>query len=48
VLYRHLPSNLRGQINPVSLEYAALMHDVGKLGVPESILNKPGKLDGDE
>ena len=45
VLYRRLPSNLRSQINPVSLEYAALMHDVGKLGVPEAILNKPGKLD---
>ncbi len=47
-LYRHLPSSLRSQINPVSLEYAALMHDVGKLGVPEAILNKPGKLDIDE
>ncbi|MBE5775301.1 MAG: HD domain-containing protein [Clostridiales bacterium] len=47
-LYRHLPSHLRSQINPVSLEYAALMHDVGKLGVPEAILNKPGKLDEDE
>ena len=26
----------------------ALMHDVGKLGVPESILNKPAQLDPDE
>lgn len=48
LFYRHLPSHLRSQINPVSLEYAALMHDVGKLGVPESILNKPGKLDEEE
>lgn len=24
------------------------MHDVGKLGVPEAILNKSGKLDADE
>lgn len=48
LLYRHLPAHLRGQINPVSLEYAALMHDVGKMGVPEAILNKPGKLDADE
>ncbi len=47
-LYRHLPKQLKSKINPTSLEYASLMHDVGKLGVPESILNKPGKLDEEE
>ncbi len=26
------------------LEYAALLHDVGKIGISEQILNKPGKL----
>ncbi len=26
----------------------ALMHDVGKIGIPEDVLNKPGKLDPDE
>lgn len=30
------------------LEYAAPMHDTGKIGIPDSILKKPGKLDADE
>jgi HD-GYP domain-containing protein (c-di-GMP phosphodiesterase class II) len=31
-----------------TLELAAKLHDVGKLGVPRSILAKPGPLDDDE
>ncbi len=27
---------------------AAPMHDIGKIGIPDRILQKPGKLDGDE
>lgn len=30
------------------LRYAALLHDVGKVGIPEAILLKPGKLTDDE
>ena len=30
------------------LRWAALVHDIGKLEVPASVLNKPGKLDGRE
>ncbi len=30
------------------LEYAALLHDVGKIGISEYILNKPGRLDNVE
>lgn len=30
------------------LKRGALLHDIGKLGVSNSVLDKPGKLDGDE
>jgi HD-GYP domain-containing protein (c-di-GMP phosphodiesterase class II) len=30
------------------LEWAGVLHDVGKIGIPETILNKPGKLTDDE
>ncbi len=30
------------------MRVAAPMHDIGKIGIPQSILQKPGKLDSDE
>lgn len=30
------------------IELAAPLHDIGKVGIPDSVLLKPGKLDGDE
>jgi putative two-component system response regulator len=31
-----------------ALAYGALLHDVGKIGIPEAILHKPGPLDAQE
>jgi diguanylate cyclase (GGDEF)-like protein/putative nucleotidyltransferase with HDIG domain len=41
-LARHVGIEAHGQIQ--AIEAAALLHDMGKLAVPEYILNKPGKL----
>ena len=30
------------------VRYAAVLHDIGKVGIPDAILNKPGSLDDDE
>ena len=48
VFYKHLPRYLKRDYNLVSLEYAALLHDIGKLGMSEEILNKEGQLNEDE
>lgn len=36
------------EIMAKNIEYAALLHDVGKIGIEESILGKPGKLTDEE
>jgi putative nucleotidyltransferase with HDIG domain len=37
-----------GYFDQDTLAVAARLHDIGKLGIPTDILNKPGKLDKDE
>ena len=48
LFYKHLPREYKKNIKEIDLEYAALLHDIGKLGVPEAILNKPDTLDDAE
>lgn len=48
LIYKHLPQENKTGINETSLSFASLMHDVGKLGIPEEVLNKPGKLNEEE
>ncbi len=31
-----------------TIEYGALLHDIGKIGIPETILNKKGRLENEE
>ena len=48
-LARHVGELL--ELEPASLlelEFAARLHDVGKIQVPDAVLNKPGPLDPDE
>jgi putative nucleotidyltransferase with HDIG domain len=44
-LAEHLKLSPEHQRN---LEFAALLHDVGKIAIPKEIINKPGKLDPQE
>ena len=48
LLYEFLPPDDRILINPYNLKCASLLLDIGKLGIPRSIINKSGKLGKDE
>ena len=47
-IYSSLPPELKSQVNLVDLQQAAMLHDYGKVLIPDNILNKNGVLQDKE
>lgn len=47
-IYSSLPAELKKEVSLPNLQEAAMLHDYGKVLIPNSILNKTGKLDAKE
>ena len=43
-IYNYLPVELKSEANPAYIQKGALLHDIGKVLIPEKILNKQGRL----
>ena len=41
-IYSALPQNLKSEVNLMDLQQAAMLHDFGKVLIPDKILNKNG------
>jgi HD-GYP domain-containing protein (c-di-GMP phosphodiesterase class II) len=48
LIYNYLPTEMKKKINFSILMDAAILHDIGKIGISENILNKPGALNPEE
>jgi HD-GYP domain-containing protein (c-di-GMP phosphodiesterase class II) len=48
LIYEYLPADMKSGVNLSSLTTAAILHDIGKIGIHDSILNKPDKLTEEE
>ena len=47
-IYSNLPPELKEGVNPKQLQDAAMLHDYGKILIPDRILNKKGELNDEE
>ena len=48
LFYAYLPEALKSQVDRNTLRDAAILHDIGKIGISDTILNKPGPLTEEE
>jgi len=48
LIYNYLPEHIKNKINKARLMDAAILHDIGKIGIPDNVLNKPGNLTPEE
>ena len=47
-MYSALPEDLKKEVSMSDLQQAAMFHDIGKVLIPDKILNKQGKLTDEE
>ena len=47
-IYSNLPPELKTEVNLKQLQEAAMLHDYGKILIPDKILNKKGELNNEE
>ena len=47
-IYNYLPTDLKAEANLNYIQKGALLHDIGKILIPQQILNKNGKLNEEE
>ena len=48
LFYKYLPRHIQSEYSLVSIEYAALLHDVGRSSIPQEIVDKAGELTPEE